>query len=375
MNSKLILNLLLAAVLSGSACKKSVTDGAEDTKTAPTELTTQPAIVTFKNPLIDASRADPFVAQKDGIYYFMYTRGSNLGLRKTTKMSELSKASEKVIWTPPSGTSYSANLWAPEIHYISGKWYIYFAANDGGGDSHRMYVLENENADPTIGTWTFKGQISDTTNQWAIDGSVLTYNGNNYFIWSGWDSPATRYKQYIYIAPMTNPWTVSGERVMISAPNNNWEKYEPSGSQGLGVNEGPIMLQKDANSPLFLIYSASRYGSDNYCLAQIQLRGGGNPMTPADWINKKQVFVKSTENSVYGPGHNGFFTSSLTNSDGTTQKENWFIYHARSVANTSNGTRTPRMQKLSWNSDGSPDFGIASATGIDLAAPVNENAP
>lgn len=375
MNSKLILKLLLAAVLSQSACKKGETSRAEETSTEVTQPASPTALATFKNPLIDASRADPFVAQKDGNYYFMYTRGSNLGLRKTTKMSELSKASEKVIWTPPAGTSYSSNLWAPEIHYISGKWYIYFAANDGGGDSHRMYVLENENQDPTIGTWTFKGQISDTTNQWAIDGSILTYNGSNYFIWSGWDSPATRYKQYIYIAPMINPWTVSGQRVMISAPTNSWEKYEPSGSQGLGVNEGPIMLQRDADSPLFLIYSASRYGSDNYCLAQIQLKDGGNPLNPADWINKKQVFVKSTENGVYGPGHNGFFTSSLANANGTILKEHWFIYHARSLANSSNGTRTPRMQKLNWNSDGSPDFGVASAVGLDLAAPVNENAP
>ncbi|RZK21376.1 MAG: glycosyl hydrolase family 43 [Pedobacter sp.] len=375
MNSKLLLKLLLAAVLlGGGACKKSKTDGTDETQNEPTELISQSPGVTFKNPLIDASRADPFVAQKDGNYYFMYTRGNNLGLRKTSKMSELSQATEKVIWTPPSGTGYSSNLWAPELHYISGKWYIYFAANDGGGDSHRMYVLENANQDPTVGTWALKGKISDTSDQWAIDGSILSYNGTNYFIWSGWDSPATRYKQYIYIAPMTNPWTISGERIMISAPTNNWEKYEPSGSQGLGVNEGPIMLQRDLNSPLFLIYSASRYGSDNYCLAQIQLKNGGNPINPADWINKKQVFVTSNENNVYGPGHNGFFNSSLTKADGTTVKEHWFIYHARSVANTSNGTRTPRMQKLSWNSDGSPNFGVPIASGIDLAAPINENA-
>lgn len=376
MKSTLTIKLLLAIVLLGSACKKAGTGllDEDEPNTGPGEPQTEVPGVTFQNPLIDVSRADPFVAQRDGNYYFMHTRGSNLGLRKTTKMSELSKATEKVIWTPPTGTSYSSNLWAPEIHYVSGKWYIYFAANDGGGDSHRMYVLENPNDDPTTGTWTLKGKIFDTSDQWAIDGSVLTYNGTNYFIWSGWDSPATRYKQYIYIAPMTNPWTLSGERVMISSPTNVWEKYEPSGSQGLGVNEGPIMLQKDANSPLFVIYSASRYGSDNYCLAQIQLKAGGDPMVTADWINKKQVFVTSSQNGVYGPGHNGFFTSSLSKADGTTVTENWFIYHARSVANTSNGARTPRMQKLTWNNDGSPNFGVATATGIDLPAPINENA-
>jgi len=373
MNRYLLIQLLLAIVLWGSACKKDLKGATEETVSEqPGDTPNQQPSVTFKNPLIDVSRADPYVGQKDGNYYFMYTRGSNLGLRKTNKMSELSTATEKVIWTPPIGTSYSSNLWAPEIHYVAGKWYIYFAANDGGGDSHRMYVLENPNDDPTTGTWTFKGKIADTSDQWAIDGSVLTYNGANYLIWSGWNSTASRYKQYIYIAPMTNPWTLSGERIMISAPTNNWEKYEPSGALGAGVNEGPIMLQRDVNSPLFVIYSASRYGSDNYCLAQIQLQNGGNPMNPSDWINKKQVFVKSDQNSVYGPGHNGFFTSSLTK-NGATITENWFIYHARSIANTSNGARTPRMQKLTWNSDGSPNFGVAMATGVDIVAPISEN--
>ncbi len=236
-----------------------------------------------------------------------------------------------------------------------------------------MYVLENPNNDPTTGTWTFKGKIADSSDQWAIDGSVLKVGENNYFIWSGWESTASRYKQYIYIAQMSNPWTIIGERVKISSPTNNWEKYEPSGSLGAGVNEGPIMLQKDANSPVFIIYSASRFGSDNYCLAQIQLKNGGNPLNPADWINKKQVFVKNIGNSVFGPGHNGFFTSSLSNADGTISTENWFIYHARDVANTPNGKRTPRMQKLTWNADGSPNFGTASAIGIDIPAPINEN--
>jgi GH43 family beta-xylosidase len=369
------IKFLVAILIFGVACKKEKTGKAVDDGTKPVdeEPKTEEPVATFQNPLIDVSRADPFVAQKDGNYYFMYTRGSNLGLRKTTKMSMLSKVSEKVIWTPPAGTAYSKNLWAPEIHYLSGKWYIYFAANDGGGESHRMYVLENPNNDPTTGTWTFKGKIADTSDQWAIDGSVLTVAGENYLIWSGWENVATKYKQYIYIAPMSNPWTITGERVKISSPTNNWEKYEPSGSFGAGVNEGPIMLQKDANSPVFIIYSASRFGSDNYCLAQIQLKNGGDPLKPADWINKKQVFVKNIGNSVFGPGHNGFFTSSLSNADGTVTTENWFIYHARDVANTPNGMRTPRMQKLTWNADGSPNFGTASAIGIDIPAPINEN--
>jgi GH43 family beta-xylosidase len=327
----------------------------------------------FKNPVINASRPDPYVAQKDGNYYFLYTKGNKIAISKAQDMSLLANAVETTVWTPPTGTDHSVNIWAPELYFLSGKWYIYFAAAEAGvNDSHHMFVLENPNADPTTGTWTFKGRIYDTADQWAIDGTVLTVGTNNYFVWSGWESTTSKYKQYLYLAPMSNPWTLTGTRVRISSPTNNWERYEPSGNLGAGVNEGPEALSKDANSPVFIIYSASRYTSDNYCLAQIQLKSGGDPTVAADWINKKQVFVRNDANSVYAPGHNGFFTSSYTDGNGTLKSENWFIYHARSVANTSNGGRMPRMQKLSWNTDGSPNFGTAVALGTKLGVPIGE---
>jgi GH43 family beta-xylosidase len=170
---------------------------------------------------------------------------------------------------------------------------------------------------------------------------------------------------------MSNPWTVSGSRVQVSAPTNTWEKHEPS-SIGAGVNEGPIGLQKDSSSPLFIIFSASRYSSDDYCLGQIQLTSGANPLLSASWVSKKQVFTRNDANSVYGPGHNGFFTSSYTDANGTAHSENWLIFHARVTPATPSGGRPPRMQKFTWNADGSPNFGTALAGGVNIPIPVGD---
>lgn len=325
----------------------------------------------FQNPLTTAGRADPYVAQKNGFYYFLFTQGNKISIIKTPSMALLNNYPVTTVYTPPTGTAYSSNLWAPELHFLSGKWYIYFAADNGNDDNHRMYVLENANADPTVGSWTFKGKIFDSTDQWAIDGTVLTIGSTNYFVWSGWADIATKFKQYIYLAPMSNPWTISGARVAISSPTNAWEKYEPSGS-GLGVNEGPVALQKDASSPIFIIYSASRYSSDNYCLGSIQLTSGGNPTVAANWINKTQVLTRNDAGGVFGPGHNGFFTSSYTDGNGVLRSENWLVYHARSTAATPNGTRTPRMQKFTWNTNGSPNFGTAAAINTNIPIPIGE---
>lgn len=297
----------------------------------------------FQNPLY--SGADPFVAEKDGYYYYLCTRGSYIGIKKTRDMSLINAIPEVTVWRAAAGTDYASDLWAPEMFFLDGKWYIYFAANNGVGGTQNMLVLENTNLDPTVGPWIYKGKITDAADLWAIDGTILTKGSSRYFVWSGREV-ATSTKQCLYIAPMSNPWTITGSRIKISSPTNTWEKYEPGAVIGVGVNEAPIMLQKSPTSSTRIIYSASRYSSDEYCLAQILLGGGGNPLNPADWIDKKQLLVKSPTNSVYGPGHNGFFTSSYTDGNGVLRSENWLIYHARSIPGSPSGARTVRMQRV-----------------------------
>ena len=129
----------------------------------------------FSNPLLP-SGADPFSFYKDGYYYYTHTLGNRIAIWKTKNLADLKSAQRKDIFIPPAGTLYSKQLWAPEIHFIQNKWYVYFAADDGNNNNHRMYVLENESADPMTGEWKFKGKIADPADKWAIDGNVFFYN-------------------------------------------------------------------------------------------------------------------------------------------------------------------------------------------------------
>src|SRR5947209_12852440 len=69
--------------------------------------------LTFRNPLL-RSGPDPWVTFRDGYYYEMNTTGVNLIIRKAKNMSDLAHAQRKVVWVPPPGGPYSAQLWAPE---------------------------------------------------------------------------------------------------------------------------------------------------------------------------------------------------------------------------------------------------------------------
>ncbi len=314
----------------------------------------------FKNPLLP-SGPDPWVFQKDTNYYYTQTTGNNLILYKTNKMSSLGKAVSKTIWSPPSSTAYSENIWAPEIHQIDNKWYMYFAADNGKNQNHRIYVVENPSEDPMNGTWNFKGKVADKSNKWAIDATILNFKSKLYMIWSGWEGDVD-IQQDIYIAQMSDPWTISSERVKISSPTYDWEKV---GSPPF-VNEGPEVLWNKSGE-LFLTFSASGCWTDAYSLGLLTLQNDGDPMVPSNWTKTPTpVFSTLASSNAYAPGHNGFFKSR----DGT---EDWILYHANSSPNQGCGnSRSPRMQKFTWNSDGTPNFGQPVKINTNIKKPSGE---
>lgn len=317
------------------------------------------ADTSFQNPLL-SSGPDPWVIQKDSNYYYTPTLGNRISIYTTSKMSALNKASVTPVWSPPASGPYSRNIWAPELHFLQGKWYIYFAADDGNNHNHRMYVLENASSNPLTGSWDFKGKIADPLDKWAIDGSVFEHNGKMYFAWSGWEADVN-VRQDIYIAKMKDPFTIEGSRVMISSPTYSWEKI------GLpAVNEGPETI-KNSNGRLFLTYSASGCWTDDYALGLLSLKEAGDPLNPADWTKiPTPVFSKKPENGAFGPGHNGFFKSR----DG---KEDWIIYHANAGAGQGcSNSRNPRMQKFTWNADGTPQFGEPVKINVSIRKPSGE---
>lgn len=312
----------------------------------------------FVNPLLP-SGPDPFSFYKDGYYYYTHSMQDRLVLWKTKDLTQLKTAESKTVWTPPQGTMYSKELWAPEIHFINGKWYFYFAADNGENVNHKMYVLENDSADPMQGEWIFKGKVADGNDKWAIDGDVFEHQGILYMIWSGWEGDVNG-QQDIYIAKMKNPWTIEGNRSKISSPQFDWEKIgdiknDPAITH-LNVNEGPQILKHE--NKIFLVYSASACWSDFYALGMLTSDASSDLLNPDSWQKSTQpVFKQSPENSVFAPGHNSFFKS-------PNGKEDWILYHANSKSGQGcQNLRSPRTQKITWRADGTPDFGI----------PVKEN--
>jgi len=305
--------------------------------------------VTFTNPVV-TDGADPWVIRYQNFYYYCFSTGDRIWISCSRNLHEIGLAQPTLAWQPPKGNPWSEELWAPELHFFDNKWYIYVAADDGANENHRMYVLESDNIDPQS-HYVLVGKIADSTDCWAIDGTVLEHRGHLYFIWSGWEGKVN-VQQNLYIAPMSNPATISGDRVLISEPEYEWEKI----GRPL-VNEGPEILKK--NDKIHIIYSASGSWTDDYCLGQLTFTGG-DILSRESWSKNPRPVFSKTE-TVFGPGHASFVKSP----DG---REDWIVYHAAKYKG-GGWDRDVRMQKFGWNSDDSPNFGAPVSAGVLLEVP------
>lgn len=307
---------------------------------------------TFTNPLLP-SGPDPWITQVDGTYYYMHTMGNRIALWRTRNIAKLASAEMRVVWEPPATGPNAHSIWAPELHRIDGKWFLYYSATASGfkDDKHRaVFVLENDNADPMTGEWQDRGRIN--TAHPGIDGTVFAIGQKNYFVYSPYLGPDSG----LAIAEMENPWTLKGEERVIAMPDQPWERLA-----GRHILEGPEFLQ-GPKGDLFLTYSASPCWSDNYALGLLHAAPGADPLDPAAW-GKSKVPVFHKGNGVYATGHNGFFTSP----DG---KENWIVYHANSGPDMKcTAKRAPHIQRFTWSKTGWPQFGKPAREGVPLRVP------
>lgn len=320
----------------------------------------QPAC-TFANPI--GPGADPWVVKRGDAYWFVESRDGAIWVSRSTVLTEPRRETRRV-WSAPDTGWNSRNVWAPELHRIGERWYIYYAAGRQGPPflTQRAGVLESAGDDPH-GPYTDRGMVwtgDDSTrgpNVWAIDMTVGTIDGRLHAIWSGWDENALtdRTPQHLYAAPLANPWTVAEYRRRLASPTAAWER----GTE-LALQEGPTVLQREGRT--FVVYSTNESWLPAYRLGLLRVEPGAGPLDSTRVTKIGPVF--SGTSSVFGPGHASFTTSP----DGS---EDWIVYHAKTSASPG-WDRAIRMQRFGWKADGTPDFGTPAATGVRLAMPAGQ---
>ncbi len=315
------------------------------------------APTTFHNPI--APVADPFVVYYQGKYYLTGTStGSNLQIWSGPHLETIADAPATTLWSPSSGQP-QYQIWSPALFQLDyhGRdyWFLYFtAAAENKNESHRIYVLQSSGTDP-LGPYTFKGQPGGTDETTAIDASLLRIQNKLYMLYV-----LERGSNAVYIAPMSDPLTLSAAPSLLIDPDQPWERGAGAGQSSYPVAEGPQALYHDGKT--FIVYSGSDTGNYNYCSGILTYDGTGDPQARSSWTKSGPVFQYSRANGVYGPGRAVFTTSP----DG---KQSWIVYHAKTSDEFTYSGRETRAQEFTWNADGTPDFGIPVSVRTALASP------
>lgn len=256
--------------------------------------------------------ADPTIMKVGNTYYSAESAGGGIWVRAASTIPGLgaSGVQRVKVWSDTNGRG---DIWAPEITTDNGRTYIYFSAHASA--AHRMFVIS---ADSPLGTYSAEQKLNLPDDRWAIDGALFKFEGQRWFVWSGW-AGTENIEQNIYICRMSSPTQPTGGRYIISQPREPWEKV--SGTPL--INEGPQPII-DPNGQLHIAYSANGSWGSKYCIADLRLRKGGDPTYVWDWYKSNGCLFGSHQANMMsgwdatlqidGPGHHTFV---LTDGDTT----------------------------------------------------------
>ncbi|KAF0096063.1 MAG: putative Alpha-N-arabinofuranosidase 2 precursor [Puniceicoccaceae bacterium 5H] len=306
-------------------------------------------------PLIE-QRADPFVYKhSDGYYYFTASVPAydRIEVRRAKTIAGLAEATPVDVWHKPETGPLSDLIWAPEIHFHDGSWYVYFAAAPSREIKddlfqHRMYAISTDSANPLEGKWTEPVQIETGMDSFCLDATTFRHRGKLYYLWAQKD-PAITGNSNLYIAPMETPVKLAAKPVMLSKPEFDWE------IRGFWVNEGPAVIVHAGR--IFITYSASAT-DENYCMGLLWTDEDADLLDPANW-NKSPgpIFQSCYQHGIYGPGHSCFTSSE----DG---RKDLLVYHARTYTDIQGDplwdpNRHTFVKEIGWK-NGMPDLGRPS---------------
>lgn len=267
----------------------------------------------YPNPFI-LDRADPYITKgADGYYYFTasypaYQNADNgydrIILRKSETVAGLAEAEEKAIWFAHKEGTMAKHIWAPEMHSIKDKWYIFFAAGDKDAIWNiRPYVLMCEGDDPLNDKWTELGKVQASEaddvsfKSFSLDMTYFEHKGKHYLIWAEIVGDSSL---FMAETDPEKPWKLIRKPILLTKPEYDWEKVNHH------VNEGASILKTEDR--VYVFFSASGTGAE-YCMGMLFANSNSDLMNEASWV-KSASPVLETKDLIgeVGPGHNSFVT-------------------------------------------------------------------
>lgn len=303
----------------------------------------------FENPI--ANYADPSVYCHDGWYYYTYSKDYNsapaLWMSRAANIADIGASEPMLVWSKAASGGSIASLWAPQIYFLDGKWYIYATcAEASDSESRRPYVWVGKGDSPYDG-FDFFGTIAgyDKNVYSYLSPRIIEHGGVRYLVCGGFYYKSDRiagvkHYQELFIGELESPTKFATGMTIISEPNYSWEI-----DGKVSIMEGPFAIYSPGGQ-LYIAYAANQTRSDNYCTALLKFTGGENDKLTDRSLwekQKKPIHEKNVSAGIYSPGAMCFVYSPAG--------DLWGVYHAKYFPNSGYSNRQLFAQKVNWENE------------------------
>jgi GH43 family beta-xylosidase len=307
---------------------------------------------TFVNPVIDGAagedHGDPFII-KYLDSYFLYHTGDTHGRRGIA----VHRSQDLVNWEfqgyalEPADSGWAwTDLWAPEVVYERGTFYMYLSATrkldadpldrwqtgEGAESGRRLGVARATeplgpfvvDELPLVDAWSIDGHPFRDD-----DGSMWLYYNVRTQDWPGYDGPPGT---GTVCDRLVAPDRLAGRPAVVTFPSQRWEANRDGDWYW---NEGPYVLKR--RGWYHQMYSGGYFEDETYAVGNARAR---HPAGPWQKLDDNPTF--SSSERLRGPGHHSFVF-------GPDVATRYAVYHARTVADPG---RKVALDRQVWHGDG-----------------------
>lgn len=303
---------------------------------------------------------DPVMAKHNNTYYIFCT-GRGIGVWSSTDMKEWKREqpvfSEPPKWAVEAVAGFRGHIWAPDISFFNGKYYLYYSVSAFGKNTSCIGLVTNKTLNPNDPEfkWEDHGKVIQSfpgeTNWNAIDPNLVVAADGTPFLSFGsfWDglklvklnSDATAPAEDINSIPTIASRKKSSSDINPPAIDNN-----PKDAGGNAI-EAPFIFKKGKYFYLF--------ASIDYCCKGVnstyKMIVGRSETIPGPYIDKGGKPMETGGGTIllqgnekwYGVGHNSTYTF-----DGT----DYIVFHGYDAADE--GKSKLIIRKLDWDNEGWP---------------------
>jgi arabinan endo-1,5-alpha-L-arabinosidase len=279
---------------------------------------------------------DPSVVKAQSGTYILAATGDNLVLK--TSNDRIDWRSAGVVW--PSGapwtstyTAGSKTLWAPDISFHNGQYFLYYAASTFGSQRSAIFLATSPTG--AAGSWTHRGLViesSSAVNYNAIDPNLIVDAQGQWWLvfgsfWTG--------IKLIRLDPATGLRSTSDTAVRSLA-----QRFTASGAV-----EAPFVFRHGGLYYLFVSFDLCCQGAKSTYRVMV----GRSSSITGPYVDRAGVAMTSgggteilaSHGAIHGPGHEAV----ITDADGDI-----IVYHYYADS----GASFLGINRVSWDSAGWP---------------------